>query len=141
MTNYEPWPGLVEAWSETWVAVPTSLTPIRYAVTSFADEVGVSQRTRDAIALAVSEAASNAIIHGFIEADEPGRLVITASMLDPERLRIVVSDDGCGMQPRLDSPGLGLGLPLISQLTERVDFGANGGSSGTVVTMDFLRLT
>src|SRR3712207_9020716 len=30
---------------------------------------------------------------------------------------VTVSDEGSGMRPRPDSPGLGLGLPLISQMT------------------------
>ena len=127
-------------WSRTWDAVPGSLTAIRHAVTDFADAVGVSRRTRDAVALAVSEAASNAIIHGFLEVETPGKVVITASLLDPERLRIIVADNGRGMQPRVDSPGLGLGLPLIAELAERVDFDGDHGM-GTRVTMDFRLLT
>ena len=131
----------LDPWTFSWDAVPGSLTAIRHAVTGYADRAGVSQRSRDAIALAVSEAASNAIIHGFLEAEEPGHVIITASLLDPERMRIVVADNGCGMQPRVDSPGLGLGLPLIAQLAERVDFDGNGNGRGTTVTMDFHLLT
>ncbi len=33
-------------------------------------------------------------------------------------LRVYVADDGIGMVPRFDSPGLGLGIPLISRLTD-----------------------
>ena len=126
-------------WTRTWDAVPGSLTGIRHAVTDFAVAAGASRRTRDAVALAVSEAASNAVIHGYVET-EPGRILVTASLLDPERLQIVVADDGSGMRPRLDSPGLGLGLPLIAELTDRVDFDGNG-TPGTTVTMEFRRLT
>src|SRR4051812_37439813 len=131
--------GAQSPWTGSWHAIPTSLTAIRHAVTGYADGVGVSRRTRDAVALAVSEAASNAIIHGYLETAQPGRIVITVSMLDDDLLRIVVADDGSGIKPRTDSPGLGLGMPLMASLTERVDFDGNGG--GTVVTMDFRRLT
>ena len=34
---------------------------------------------------------------------------------------ITVADSGPGIQPRSDSPGLGLGLPLIASLTQRFD--------------------
>src|SRR3954454_10593912 len=132
MNAHQPWTG-------TWHAVPTSLTAIRYAVTGYADRVGVSRRTREAVALAVSEAASNSIIHGYIDGSAPGEIMVTVSMPDTELLRIVVADDGRGLQPRTDSPGLGLGMPLMASLAERVDFDGNGG--GTVVTMDFRRLT
>jgi|tagenome__1003787_1003787.scaffolds.fasta_scaffold20289389_2 anti-sigma regulatory factor (Ser/Thr protein kinase) len=126
-------------WTRTWDAVPGSLTAIRHAVTEFALAVGASRRTRDAVALAVSEAVSNSVIHGYLET-EPGCILVTASLLDPDRLQIVVADDGSGLKPRLDSPGLGLGLPVIAELTDRVDFDGNG-TPGTVVTMEFLRLT
>ena len=128
-------------WTRTWDAVPGSLTAIRHAVTEFADAAGVSRRTRDAVALAVSEAASNAVIHGFLETETPGRVVVTVSLVGADLMRIVVSDNGNGLTPRVDSPGLGLGLPLIAELTERVDFGGGGNGRGTVVTMDFKLLT
>ena len=34
---------------------------------------------------------------------------------------VYVVDDGIGTQPRLDSPGLGLGIALISQLTDALE--------------------
>ena len=37
----------------------------------------------------------------------------------PDELVVTVTDDGRGMQPRADSPGLGLGLPTIASLTTR----------------------
>jgi anti-sigma regulatory factor (Ser/Thr protein kinase) len=50
----------------------------------------------------------------------------------PERqeLEIIVSDDGIGMTPRKDSPGIGAGLPLIRRLAYRMDhrLPARGGT-------------
>ena len=40
------------------------------------------------------------------------------------RLVVGVEDDGGGMAPRPDSPGMGLGLPLIRQLAESVQVDA-----------------
>jgi serine/threonine-protein kinase RsbW len=31
---------------------------------------------------------------------------------------VLVADDGIGMAPRSDSPGMGLGLPLIARLAD-----------------------
>ena len=46
-----------------------------------------------------------------------------------------VTDEGGGMLPRPDSPGLGLGLPLIVELATSVDIDSTGG--GTRVAMEF----
>ena len=54
----------------------------------------------------------------------------------PDELVVVVTDNGRGMQPRADSPGLGLGLPTIASLTTAMDMHAPPGG-GTVVTMTF----
>jgi serine/threonine-protein kinase RsbW len=70
----------------------------------------------DAVRLAVSEAVSNVIVHGY--RDQPDGAFTISIDWDPEELRVVVRDDGCGMQPRADSPGAGLGLPLIATMTE-----------------------
>jgi hypothetical protein len=40
------------------------------------------------------------------------------------------------MSPRHDSPGLGLGLPLVGQIARRVDITAEVGG-GTLVSMCF----
>ena len=36
-------------------------------------------------------------------------------------LRVTVCDEGIGMRPRLDSPGLGLGLSLIARVSDRFE--------------------
>ncbi len=51
-------------------------------------------------------------------------------------LRILVRDDGHGLQPRVDSPGLGLGLPLIAQLSSASDI-RTSQDGGTEVAMTF----
>ena len=48
----------------------------------------------------------------------------------------LIADDGRGMPPRSDSPGLGLGLPLISDLATSLEI-ADGDGSGTVLHMTF----
>ena len=50
---------------------------------------------------------------------------------------VIVSDGGAGVVPRSDSPGLGLGFPLMGLLTDelRIDPGEDG--TGTVVSMRF----
>jgi serine/threonine-protein kinase RsbW/stage II sporulation protein AB (anti-sigma F factor) len=50
-------------------------------------------------------------------------------------LVVVVADHGEGMRPRPDSPGLGLGLPIIATLVTRLDI--VNTSTGTEVHMSF----
>jgi serine/threonine-protein kinase RsbW/stage II sporulation protein AB (anti-sigma F factor) len=40
-------------------------------------------------------------------------------------LTVIVSDEGRGILPRPDSPGLGLGLPLIATLASSLELGTN----------------
>jgi Histidine kinase-like ATPase domain len=59
------------------------------------------------VQLAVTEAATNAVIHAY--ADATGELTVTAAMQAGE-LEIVIADTGPGLVDRDDGPGLGVGL-------------------------------
>src|SRR3954471_24759628 len=115
-------------------AAPTSVSAIRAGVREFARVHGASDGLLIDLALAVTEAVTNSVVHAFIDR-EPG-IVRTHIQAAPDELVVVVTDDGRGMQPRADSPGLGLGLPTIASLTTTMDMHAAPGG-GTVVTMCF----
>ncbi len=51
-------------------------------------------------------------------------------------MTVVVRDNGRGIVPRPDSPGLGLGLPLIATLAETLELGKDG-TEHTEVRMTF----
>jgi anti-sigma regulatory factor (Ser/Thr protein kinase) len=57
---------------------------------------------------------------------------------DDDGLHIVIEDDGRGMLPRTDSPGVGLGLPLIATVSARFDTRSRPGA-GTRLSMVFRR--
>jgi anti-sigma regulatory factor (Ser/Thr protein kinase) len=78
------------------------------------------------VALVVSEAVTNVVLHAYRDRD-PGRVLLEAAVADG-LLTIVVTDDGIGMSPRANSPGLGLGLALIRRLAEDVDVKIDGGT-------------
>ena len=44
-----------------------------------------------------------------------------SARLDDEGVEIAVADDGLGLRPRVDSPGIGLGMPLMADLADRVE--------------------
>jgi serine/threonine-protein kinase RsbW len=90
----------------------------------------------DAIALALSEAITNAVLHAYVGAAQPGEVEVVAQRHLDDGLQIAVCDDGRGMQPRSDSPGVGLGLPLIASLTEHFEVQARP-DGGTRLCMYF----
>jgi serine/threonine-protein kinase RsbW len=76
-----------------------------------------------AVALAVSEAVTNVIVHAYRDRgpDSEAGLVHITVEVEGDELVVAVCDEGPGMQPRVDSPGAGLGLPIIATLTDRLE--------------------
>src|ERR1700749_1549498 len=98
--------------NETYEASPRSVAEGRSRLADFAAEVGATPSQVDAVRLAASEAMTNAVLHAY--RGGPGLIYVNAAVASGE-LWILISDDGCGLKPRADRPGLGLGLRLISQ--------------------------
>ena len=109
---------------------PRSVTEARHLVVALARELGASEYD---VALAVSEAVGNAVVHAFV-GREPGTVRLTAKR-QRDRLVVTVIDDGIGMKPNLDSPGLGMGVSLITRSADEVRFDSAEG--GTTVSMGF----
>jgi anti-sigma regulatory factor (Ser/Thr protein kinase) len=109
---------------------PASVVEARNAVTEVARRSGAREED---VRLAVSEAVGNAVVHAFRD-ENTGTITISAR---PElgRLLVTVSDDGIGMTPNPDSPGLGFGIALIGKLADDVRF--TSSDEGTVISMCF----
>jgi anti-sigma regulatory factor (Ser/Thr protein kinase) len=107
----------------------------RREIRDFAATAGATARALGAIAVCVTEAISNVVVHAYRHDDRPGRVEIEAE-LDGESLWVRVRDHGHGLEPRLDSPGLGLGLPLISQISASSEI-VSPEHGGTEVIMRF----
>ena len=119
----------------SWTAVPDAVAGLRQSVVEYARRVGASEPVLSSIKLAVSEAATNAVLHAYADDEEPGEVAVCA-IRERDTLRVVVTDDGGGMVPRADSPGLGLGLPLIAQLVDSLEVDTREGG-GTSLCMRF----
>jgi serine/threonine-protein kinase RsbW len=117
----------------TLPARPENVAVARHAIGGFADVLEVPDQTLADVKLAVTEACTNVVVHAYPGAEGPMRL--RATVVD-DLLRVVVVDHGRGMLPRPDSPGLGLGLPLIATLTESLELGTGAGEQ-TEVRMTF----
>ena len=107
----------------------------RRAAAEFAAGEGADEETLAAIALCVSEAVTNAVLHAYREREQPGPVEVEAYRPNGY-LCLYVRDEGCGLMPRIDSPGMGLGLPLISEAASSVEVRA-AASGGTEVVMRF----
>jgi serine/threonine-protein kinase RsbW len=99
---------------------PETVTFLRQTVADFIVANGVAQSHVTDVQLAVSEAVTNAVVHAFRDRREPGTVSVSVALDDAE-IEIVVRDDGSGMAPRNDSPGLGLGLSLIRRVADGFD--------------------
>jgi serine/threonine-protein kinase RsbW len=107
---------------------------VRHALRGLLEASGSSdERTAD-IALAVTEACANAVLHAYPAG--AGSLVVTAELAPAGRLIVIVRDHGSGMAPRVDSPGLGVGLPVMAAIAEALEIDTPDGS-GTLVKMTF----
>lgn len=94
---------------------------VRHALGAFGEAFDVDEETLADIRLAVTEACTNVVMHAY-GGGEDGPLEVRADMGEGQ-LTVAVLDEGPGITPRPDSPGLGLGLPLIASLAESVELG------------------
>jgi anti-sigma regulatory factor (Ser/Thr protein kinase) len=115
-------------------AVPASCSHARHAVREALTGAAVDIAAVD---LAVTEAVTNVVVHAYRDraaADGPGRVRVAVTIRD-EAAWIVVADQGVGMAPRPDSPGLGMGLSLIAGVCAGLDIEQR--HDGTWVHMRF----
>ena len=117
----------------TLPARPENVAVARHAIGGFADVLDVPDQTLADVKLAVTEACTNVVVHAYPDGEGPMALRAT---VDDGILRVVVADEGRGILPRADSPGLGLGLPLIAALADAFELRGSTGQ-GTEVRMTF----
>jgi anti-sigma regulatory factor (Ser/Thr protein kinase) len=110
---------------ESYPAVAESVSVARRAVTACAAEAGANSDELQAIELAVSEALTNVVLYAYPW--RTGEIHVTARVAGNE-LWVLIGDNGCGLHAGRDTDGLGLGLALISQMTD--GFSVVGRSSG-----------
>jgi anti-sigma regulatory factor (Ser/Thr protein kinase) len=93
-------------------AVPEMVGEARRRVSTFAADNGANDRLVADIALAVTEAVANVVMHAYPR----GRagLVRVAADIEDDDLEVVVVDDGLGLRPG-PSPGIGAGLAILAE--------------------------
>jgi len=115
-------------------ADPSAPSAARRAVKDFLRAHGADPGALSDVLLAVSEVVTNCVVHAY--RGQSGGKVDLEARRTGDSLVLSVADDGSGIAPRHDSPGLGLGLPLVGRVAERVDISAQAGG-GTLVSMSF----
>jgi serine/threonine-protein kinase RsbW len=114
-------------------ATPPGVPLVRHALRGLLSRLDVRDDVIADVALAVTEACSNAVVHAYPEGG--GTINVTASHVDGD-LAVTVRDHGSGMSPRVDTPGLGVGLPVIAAIAQSVEI-ESPRDGGTEVRMHF----
>ena len=115
----------------------------RVAVASFAAALDPTIEELNDIKTAVSEAVTNAIVHGYRE--KMGKIYITAAITDQNIIRIKIRDRGVGIedieqarQPLFTTLGgerAGLGFAVMESFTDKLSVRSAPGH-GTPVTLE-----
>lgn len=105
----------------------------RQALREFLELLEMTDARCEEVLLAVNEACANAVTHAY--PDGRGKIELRADKVDGQVV-VEIRDEGVGLSPRLDSPGLGVGLPMMVMLADSVQFRRPAGG-GTNVRMRF----
>ena len=117
----------------------------RAAVAAFVSQLDPGVTEIADIKCAVSEAVTNAIVHGYRDTPETGSITITVSILSGRAVKIEIKDKGCGIpdvgqarQPlyTTDAAGerSGMGFTVMESFTDALKVASKVGQ-GTTVTM------
>ena len=115
-----------------WPAEVRQLTAMRAELRRWLAPLDLPDDDRDDLVLAVSEAATNAIEHGYRGGDPSGRVEV-ALWRSARCLHIAVVDSGTWRQPT-PGRGRGFGLPLMRRLVGAV--AVDHGGDGTRVVLE-----
>ena len=116
----------------------------RAAVAAFVSQLDPDVTEIADIKCAVSEAVTNAIVHGYRNHRETGSIVITVTILGGRAVKIEIKDKGCGIpdvgqarQPlyTTDAAGerSGMGFTVMESFTDALKVTSKVGQGTTVV--------
>jgi anti-sigma regulatory factor (Ser/Thr protein kinase) len=116
-------------------ATPLCVRVIRAEVEAVAAECGLHGEALHNVVLAVSEAATNAVVHGSA-GREDAHIDLVVELTELELL-VTVGDSGKGLRPSALPAGLHAGLAIIAIITGHLHL--RSSDTGTEVHMAFLR--
>lgn len=118
---------------ESYPAVDSSVAEARRELADFAVAVGAGEEQVDAVRSAVSEAVTNSVLYAYPA--RLGHIHVTARVAGGE-LWILIADSGCGLHAGRARRGPGLGLGVISEVTDGLSV-VERSSGGTELRMRF----
>jgi anti-sigma regulatory factor (Ser/Thr protein kinase) len=100
---------------EVYPAVAGSVPLIRNGLASFGESIGLDRSQVDRLRLAISEAVTNVVLYAY-----PSRIgyVHVTARVAADELWVLITDNGSGFHAEREGNGLGLGLAVISQVTD-----------------------
>ncbi len=122
---------------DLWLSVPAraeNVAVVRQALAGLCEALSAEPRVVADVKLAVTEACTNVVVHAY--PDGAGSMEVEARPVG-RSLSVVVRDHGRGIVPRADSPGLGLGLPMIASLSDSVEIRGDTAAGDTEIIMTF----
>lgn len=119
----------------SYPADPTQVAGIRRAVRDAARRCGAGDAMLTRLDLAVTEAATNVVLHAYRRPMAAGDIRVCAGLVDG-MFEVSIRDDGVGMSPHADSPGLGLGLTLMAHEADSCEIRTPRGG-GTDIRLRF----
>jgi serine/threonine-protein kinase RsbW len=117
---------VVSMFSHSFPASPSELAGLRDRMRDWLEENGISEDVERGVVLAVSEAAANAVEHGY-GCDGTGLVSVTARH-ERAGLEITVRDEGEWREPRRDSDR-GRGLAIIRAIVDEMSIGRTDGAT------------
>lgn len=128
----------------SFLSVPENESFARVAVSAFAVQLNPTLDILADIKTAVSEAVTNAIVHGY--KDDVGMVEVEAELNKSGFLKLIISDRGCGisdvemaMQPffttQPEKERSGMGFSVMQTFMDKVDVYSVSGE-GTKVMME-----
>jgi anti-sigma regulatory factor (Ser/Thr protein kinase) len=116
-------------------ALPGNVARLRRELDMRLAGAGMPADRRAEVALVLSEAVTNAVLHAYHGADA-GPVEVVATF-HGEELELTVADRGRGMSPPGPSRGAGLGMSLMTRLADRVGVEGCGAGPGMRVRLAF----
>src|SRR3954453_10367657 len=96
--------------------MPESVGKARRWMLAFVQEHSADHDLHGRVALAFTEAFTNAVRHAYVDVSEEDISVFAD--VDDGTLEIVVVDHGVGMRPDPSTGGLGAGLKIVAQCAD-----------------------
>ena len=119
---------------------------VRAIVSAFSAELNPTVEELGDLRCAVSEAVTNAIVHGYRNAEEPMRayVYISCRLYDSREITVEVSDNGCGIEDvalartpmyTTGAPGerCGMGFLVMESFTDYLQVKSKVGRGTTVL--------